>query len=1196
MPTIVSTLYPPLIETFMPAFPYLGPAPVSFSFSPYNSLNDIKKIHVSLVNQKTNQSAFENNSKALVSTELQEKYNLLNNIWILDFDINGTENLTVNTANNTCTISIPKELLKGDKNGFVIDNYYKVQIRFDNSTAEASSTTYLTNNRQFFSEWSSVCLIKAVPTVELGMVGFDDQTEDVEEANIISRIRTVQAGTVPIAGSVVFSYESSISTSTTNDAETLQRYRITIASDDTGEEIDKTKDWVYTAENENPNKIYWLADVTNAQPDEMYNVYIEGYTKNQYYFDKTYQLKIANFDATSFTPIWDFQTVQLDEYNDSVDKIVTEEDGMVTFTITSKEEMPQGFLYVKRATSLDNFKNWELISCTSNFGKVDITITDPTVGSMAKYRYACQYRLKKNGNFTETKYSEIEVEEEGIIKKKAVYVYPDFYDVLVYRDGRQIALRYNTQIQSYSAVVNRQVINTLGSKYPKFAENAQMNYKKFTITGLITTESDFNRKFINDREYASEMQDYDKYMDGKYEVRNDTVSDNTFTYTYSVSEQEYPDTKNATKHLTPNTLHDLYPKDNWWLERKFREEALAWLNDGEPKLFRSMTEGNLIVMLTDISLTPNAQLGRRTYNISMTAYEVGDGYSLDVLSSLGIISVPDEYTDYINSSQAQEDKEEEEESGKIEETVIGQLYSKKSTGTTLVDDNNDRLVDKADVNTYTIDNYYNGLYYQGINSNYKVSTGSYRLKDLRIQFESLPQWYDVFNNTLQTSNSNKNNLIYGYKLELKVLGQPATTVFVEEKGYYQVPSNLIITDVRLFDDAVATLDYKLTYSREYDESSVPSAAEISQKIVGQIGGRWNREDKIADKIKNKYEYYSTTTEKKGFNGLLEKQYMDKITAFGFDGTTYATFKIIFEDDEDGNEYVVGRTGVYNLMTDYPIEDVIFLGRRMFRKDNPDYNDYRDNSFNFDPSTAGYQATPIDSLGWYDIDNGGQALDVLVVINNHASTPERNQIVRNFIDAETEMPYNSTANIPNPKKNTIYGVYENDDVILMLYTKEGQWVQVELTSDGSHTIIGIDINQDMIVSGKKKFFLEEWEFSLDESAQEIDDEYLVWYKTFLGSTGTPVQINGTPNINHYITDINGDIVIPAIDGYLSTDDIIKPEYNIVYGFNDGTYKIYYIDQHWYNVEFIDPQQQIILVHVPVYGMVNYRGNVVKIKYD
>ena len=169
MATVVSTLYPPLIETFMPAFPYEGPAPVSFSFSPYNSINDIKKIHVSLVNQKTNQSAFENNSNAL---ENSDNYILLNNIWIIPFNVNSNDYITVNTSNNICTIYIPKELLKGDKEGFVIDNYYKVQIRFDSSNSTPESTSYLQDNRQYFSEWSSVCLIKAIPNIDLGMALF----------------------------------------------------------------------------------------------------------------------------------------------------------------------------------------------------------------------------------------------------------------------------------------------------------------------------------------------------------------------------------------------------------------------------------------------------------------------------------------------------------------------------------------------------------------------------------------------------------------------------------------------------------------------------------------------------------------------------------------------------------------------------------------------------------------------------------------------------------------------------------------------------------------------------------------------------------------------------------------------------------------------------------------------------------------
>ena len=124
-------------------------------------------------------------------------------------------------------------------------------------------------------------------------------------------------------------------------------------------------------------------------------------------------------------------------------------------------------------------------------------------------------------------------------------------------------------------------------------------------------------------------------------------------------------------------------------------------------------------------------------------------------------------------------------------------------------------------------------------------------------------------------------------------------------------------------------------------------------------------------------------------------------------------------------------------------------------------------------------------------------------------------------------------------------------------------------------------------------------SLDESV-EGQSEDLLWYKTFVGQTDTRVAINGTTDISNYIVDINNDIIIPAVDGYLSTNDIKNPEYNTIYGFKNGDskkYKIYYIDQSWYDVTFLDEENKtLILADVPVYGMVNYRGNIVNIKYE
>lgn len=44
--------------------------------------------------------------------------------------------------------------------------------------------------------------------------------------------------------------------------------------------------------------------------------------------------------------------------------------------------------------------------------------------------------------------------------------------------------------------------------------------------------------------------------------------------------------------------------ENIFLERKFRDLVMSWLSDGKPKLYRSETEGNMIVMVSNVSFTP----------------------------------------------------------------------------------------------------------------------------------------------------------------------------------------------------------------------------------------------------------------------------------------------------------------------------------------------------------------------------------------------------------------------------------------------------------------------------------------------------------------------------------------------------------------------------------------------------------------
>ena len=58
------------------------------------------------------------------------------------------------------------------------------------------------------------------------------------------------------------------------------------------------------------------------------------------------------------------------------------------------------------------------------------------------------------------------------------------------------------------------------------------------------------------------------------------------------------------------------------LERRPLDVAMQFLTNGKPKLFRSPTEDNMIVFLSNISFTPNKTLGREVYDFTAIATEI----------------------------------------------------------------------------------------------------------------------------------------------------------------------------------------------------------------------------------------------------------------------------------------------------------------------------------------------------------------------------------------------------------------------------------------------------------------------------------------------------------------------------------------------------------------------------------------------
>jgi hypothetical protein len=148
-----------------------------------------------------------------------------------------------------------------------------------------------------------------------------------------------------------------------------------------------------------------------------------------------------------------------------------------------------------------------------------VKFIDNTISSLTRYRYSAQYVCFR-GNI------------QTSVNKSPIIIYPDFHDILISDKDKQLAIRYNAQITSMTPVVNRIKIDTLGGRYPKFVENAVMNYKTFQISGLISAEEDFNRQFLDETtaKYRYDIEQYHGHFGSTLLIRNDTDADGEITY------------------------------------------------------------------------------------------------------------------------------------------------------------------------------------------------------------------------------------------------------------------------------------------------------------------------------------------------------------------------------------------------------------------------------------------------------------------------------------------------------------------------------------------------------------------------------------------------------------------------------------------------------------------------------------------
>jgi hypothetical protein len=255
----LNTIYPPYVETFMPAFERDKPAEVTFSISNFNNSKRINFLHVSLVHQITNRKAFyETFSKDGAPFRIEK------GILILPFSTDGNETmynkikmLEYDEVSKLYTLRIPREALstsakKQEPAEFRVDGYYKLQLRFDQTdpSTDVSNVDYLSDFRINFSEWSRVCLLKAIPTPDIALTNFDN-LNDAGNKIVETVIPSFNSGIIEVAGHVFFknnpqnSYE-----------EYMKSYSISIYEKDNPENVLDSIGPVYTAKEADANNIY----------------------------------------------------------------------------------------------------------------------------------------------------------------------------------------------------------------------------------------------------------------------------------------------------------------------------------------------------------------------------------------------------------------------------------------------------------------------------------------------------------------------------------------------------------------------------------------------------------------------------------------------------------------------------------------------------------------------------------------------------------------------------------------------------------------------------------------------------------------------------------------------------------------------------------------------------------------------------
>lgn len=611
------TLYPPIVDSYMPAF-VIGETgsscTVYFSLSKFNGSGDFKTVHVAITDQATGRNVLKT-IRGETDTRYYATGIMLN---VFPQKVEGQDNLYTIEIDNSDLIQ-----------GWTQDRIYKIQLRLANAIYDGNSDTseavWLKGNADLFSEWSTVCIIKAIGKINYALPILDIDTSNETETTAIEDIHTLYASTLNLVGS--FSRPD-------NSTELINTYRFILYDKDNN--ILEDSGDIYTNKYSNTDSFNYLFK-TELQNSVEYSLAFKFVTVNKYeggfyYFDDSIDDRyhfICSISALKVPPCSlltvenDIKLLDIPDIDDSkkhvhhnrMDKDIDivslespiekwemadiigtsiyteEEEGRVAIKFyDSEEEVYSGNLCIRRADSKDNFQTWTdiyvYVCKQENINGIPI-FYDYTIESGVWYKYGVQ-TIESNGDRGQL----------DIIKNPVMRNFN--YTFLLGKDNQQLKLEFDNIMGSFKYQIYDSKADPIGSKYTHIARNANTYYRTFPLNGLITFNMDESELFCNKRVIYGYESIVELYQD--YNEEN------------GITQYDY-----------------IYEKD-------FREKVLEFLQDGEVKLFKSPTEGNIIIRLTEVNCTPNQSLDRLIYSFSAIASEM-DAPTMENYLSYGFYKV-----------------------------------------------------------------------------------------------------------------------------------------------------------------------------------------------------------------------------------------------------------------------------------------------------------------------------------------------------------------------------------------------------------------------------------------------------------------------------------------------------------------------------------------------------------------------------